>query len=101
MILISVVAIVLLSYILGLILGNGNGNDLLNRPPELTQPTTGNYECQRNSQCFVVWCKDNEAVKECVNTEKMEKYHEVCGDFNDVKVDYEYRDCSCVEGYCK
>ena len=101
MLIISVVAIILLSYIVGIILGNGNGNGLLNNPPALTQPTINNYQCQKNSECFTVWCKNNEATKECVNTETMEKYHEICGDFNDVRVDRDYTECSCVEGYCK
>ena len=101
MLAISVIAIILLFFVLGIILGNGNGNGTIDSQTQITQPAE-TYSCTRNSECFNVWCDVNEAVKECVNTEAMERYHEKCGgNYYDIEVKQDSSTCSCVQGYCK
>lgn len=95
----GIFAVILLSFILSLILGNSNGDMVFNQPPTMGQDTEIGYTCQRNAECFVVSCEGSEN-KECVNTGKMERYFEVCGDFNDVEIKSDFAECKCVDGYC-
>jgi hypothetical protein len=87
---------------------NGLENEIEEIVPtwqEITQETTTvetvvEYPCKSSSGCFLVNCKNNPDVVDCVNVVGMETYHKNCPG-SSIKVTIDNSICDCIDGVCK
>ena len=70
---------------------------------EVTQTQTNNQPCVRDSQCFVVSCKNNPSISSCVNAVNVELFYKNCNpaNYTNVNVPKNTQTCICVNGNCQ